>query len=153
MAQTGGNEEYTVELNLVPFIDLMSVCIIFLLITAVWSQVSMIQLGASMHGKQTDSGEVEPPPRADITLQLNIKEDGYYLHVGKNKYSFPRTNGTIDVQGLTGQMIRVKEQYPDKNDALVSVSDSLSYEEMIKGMDYLLNSGFGEVSIATGEVE
>ncbi|HEX4923807.1 MAG TPA: biopolymer transporter ExbD, partial [Bdellovibrionales bacterium] len=30
----GGGRETTIELNLVPFIDLMSVCIIFLLITA-----------------------------------------------------------------------------------------------------------------------
>lgn len=48
MAQidSGGSKgrAVSVELNLVPFIDLMSVLITFLLITAVWTQVSMIQI-------------------------------------------------------------------------------------------------------------
>ena len=43
-----GKKEVAVELNLVPFIDLMSVLITFLLITAVWTQVSMIQIGNSL---------------------------------------------------------------------------------------------------------
>ena len=43
----GKGRDINTELNLVPVIDLMSVLITFLLITAVWTQVSMIQLGAS----------------------------------------------------------------------------------------------------------
>jgi biopolymer transport protein ExbD len=49
----GGGRNTTVDLNLVPIIDLMSVCIIFLLITAVWTQVSMIQIGSSIYGKKS----------------------------------------------------------------------------------------------------
>ena len=54
------------ELNLVPFIDLMSTCISFLLITAVWTQVSMIQIGSSIYGKKTDTGQVEQPQHEQV---------------------------------------------------------------------------------------
>ncbi|MBK7890416.1 MAG: biopolymer transporter ExbD [Bdellovibrionales bacterium] len=49
---SGSGRSTNVDVNLVPFIDLMSVLITFLLITAVWTQVSMIQLGSSIYGKK-----------------------------------------------------------------------------------------------------
>ena len=58
-----GKKEATFDLNLVPFIDLMSVMITFLLITAVWTQVSMIKLGSSIYGKQ-NTDETPPPAGA-----------------------------------------------------------------------------------------
>ena len=60
--EQGGKTSSVVELNLVPFIDLMSVCIIFLLITAVWTQVSMLQLGSSVYSQQTDADPGPAPP-------------------------------------------------------------------------------------------
>jgi len=44
--EKGSGRSSNVDLNIVPFIDLMCVCIIFLLVTAVWTQVSMIQIGS-----------------------------------------------------------------------------------------------------------
>ena len=71
-----------IELNLVPFIDLMSVLITFLLITAVWTQVSMIQIGSSLYGKKSDSQpNPKPPPNADVLLKVDVKEIGYVLTV------------------------------------------------------------------------
>jgi biopolymer transport protein TolR len=155
MAQIGGDDSgpnVTVELNLVPFIDLMSVCIIFLLITAVWSQVSMIQLGSSIYAKATEDGQITPPPRADVILRVEVREDGYRLHLGKNTFQFPRLPGGVFDQPKLFESLRgVKEQYPDKSDAMVTIADSLSYEEMIRVMDSLINAGFPEVAVVPGE--
>ena len=155
MAQIGGNGKgnISVELNLVPFIDLMSVCIIFLLITAVWTQVSMIQLGSSVYSKATDSGQVEPSPRPDISIRLDIKPNGYELMIAKNIAHFPLINGAYDDVGLATHLKKVKEQYPDKNDVVITIADIIIYEEAIKGMDTLLNNGFPEITVATGSME
>lgn len=47
--QSGRRKNLDAEINLVPFIDLLSMCICFLLITAVWIEVGTIQVKQS-HG-------------------------------------------------------------------------------------------------------
>lgn len=140
-----------IELNLVPFIDLMSVLITFLLITAVWTQVSMIQIGSSLYGKKMDTQpSPTPPPNADVVLKVDVKEIGYVLTVGRQVISLPMVNEQFDDAGLVAQLQRVKQLYPEKVDAVVSVADVVPYEQLIKAMDNCLSAGFSAISVATG---
>lgn len=139
-----------VELNLVPFIDLMSVLITFLLIAAVWTQVSMIQIGTSFYGKKTENIQPKVTPEQDLVLKVDVKKNGYLLTVGKQLISLPLLNGTFDDENLLAQLQRVKQVHPSKTDAIISISDDLAYERLIRAMDNLLTSGFPEISIATG---
>lgn len=147
----GRGRAVSVELNLVPFIDLMSVLITFLLITAVWTQVSMIQIGSSLYAKKDDSQK--PPqitPNADIALKVDVKQDGYVLTVGTQIISLPKLNNVYDFQGLVAQLQRVKQLYPEKLDGILSMSDDVPYENLINTMDQFLVTGFPNISIATG---
>lgn len=148
----GRGRAKSVELNLVPFIDLMSVLITFLLITAVWTQVSMIQIGSSLYGKKSDSQpNPEPPPMANIVLKVDVKSAGYVLTAGTQMISLPvLAGGEYDDAGLVAQLQRVKQLYPEKVDAVVAVEDPLPYNQLIKAMDNLLISGFSAISVATG---
>lgn len=140
-----------IELNLVPFIDLMSVLITFLLITAVWTQVSMIQIGSSLYGKKSETQPApEPPPNADVVLKVDVKEGGYVLTVGRQIISLPMVNDQFDEAGLVAQLQRVKQLYPEKVDAIVTVADIIPYEQLIKAMDNCLTAGFSAISVATG---
>lgn len=140
-----------IELNLVPFIDLMSVLITFLLITAVWTQVSMIQIGSSLYGKKSDTQPAAtPPPNAEVVLKVDVKEGGYVLTVGRQVISLPMVNEQFDDAGLVAQLQRVKQLYPEKVDAIVSVADIVPYEQLIKAMDNCLTAGFSAISVATG---
>src|SRR4051812_30788082 len=147
----GDGRNKTVDLNLVPIIDLMSVLISFLLITAVWTQVSMIQIGSSLYGKKSDTQPPpEPLPHSDLVLKVEVKPNGYILTVGKQAISLPLKSGAYDETGLVAQLQRVKQLYPDKQDAVVAVADTLAYDHMIKAMDVLLIAGFTAISVATG---
>ena len=64
-----GKKSLDSELNLVPFIDLLSCLISFLLITAVWTQISAIRVAQS-GGLQDSSPE---PPKEDLQLQRAIE--------------------------------------------------------------------------------
>ncbi len=139
----------TVDLNLVPIIDLMSVCIIFLLITAVWTQVSMIQIGSSIYGKKSNDDKVEPPPKAEIPFRLDVLRDGYRVLIGRSTLNFPKVSGTYDNTKLIVELKKIKELYPEKVDAVVTVLDELPYDSLIGGMDALLTAGFPEISVAT----
>lgn len=147
----GGNKRgTTVDLNLVPIIDLMSVCIIFLLITAVWTQVSMIQIGSSIYGKKSTDDKPEPPKRAEVPFRLDVLQDGYRVIIGRQEMRFPKVGGNYDQDKLTGELKKIKELYPDKSDCVVTVLDELPYGSLIGGMDALLTAGFPEISVATG---
>lgn len=142
-----------VELNLVPFIDLMSVCIIFLLITAVWTQISMIQLSSSLYSKKTEALPLEEPPLyADIPFRVNVLETGFDILVGKERISIPLKGRKYNEKALLKQVKKIKAIYPEKKDAIVASRDHVKYKYVIGAMDALLNGGFPEVVIATGEM-
>jgi len=145
----GKGRKVSLELNLVPFIDLMSVLITFLLITAVWSQVSMIQVGSSLYGKKNDQAP-QIPPEADVVLKLDIRANGYVLTLGKQTIQIPLLNKEYDEMGLVAQLEKAKQLYPNKNDAAIAMSDDLPYERLIKGMDGFLKAGFPQISVLTG---
>ena len=145
----GGKRPTDIELNLVPFIDLMSTCISFLLITAVWTQVSMIQIGSSIYGKKTATGQVEEPKREQINLKIDVTHSGYVVNLGHQAFAIPRVNDEYDQPSLVSELKDIKGKYPDKLDAIITLLDDIKYDELIKGMDSLMISGFPEIAIAT----
>ncbi len=156
MAQISDGDDrrsVSVEVNIVPFIDLMSVLVIFLLITAVWTQVSMIQIGSSVYGKKTEQEVTTPPPRAEIPFRIDVKDYGYRVVVGKKSFSIPKLSENYDRPKLLEEVKKVKELYPEKVDVVITMQDSLAYVHLIDGMDSLLSGGFPEISIATGGVK
>lgn len=151
--EAGGSKgrKVNVDLNLVPFIDLMSVLITFLLLSAVWVQINMIQMGTSFYAqKDQDSPPPELPPHADVVLKIDVKQAGYVFTFGKQVLSFPSSGGQFDDANLLAQLQKAKQQYPEKVDAILAVADELPYERMIFTMDLLLKSGFPKISLATG---
>ncbi len=150
----GSGRSANTELNLVPFIDLMSVLITFLLLTAVWSQVSMIQLGSSIEGKKTDAEQpAEPTPDSDIVLRVDARENGFRLVMERQAVFFSKVDGQYDSARLIEELKKFKEQHPNKVDAKLSVEEQLPYEVLITGMDALLQSGFPQITIPTGGIE
>ncbi len=145
-----GKRDGNFELNLVPVIDLMSVLITFLLITAVWTQVSMIQIGSSIYGKKSDTVPSVPPPLSDIVVKVDVKATGYVLTISKQVIALPTIDGKFDSAGMIAQLQRVKQLYPEKQDVVIAIADEMPYEELIVTMDNVLIAGFPSISIATG---
>src|SRR5882757_873879 len=99
----GEGRKAMVDLNIVPIIDLMSVCIIFLLITAVWTQVSMIQIGSSIYGKKSTDDKPQPPPKAEVPFRLDVLKDGYRVIIGRQEMRMPKVGGQYDQEKLTSE--------------------------------------------------
>lgn len=151
----GGGRSPNIELNLVPIIDLMSVLITFLLITAVWSQVSMIQLGSSLYSKKSDDKQPPPPPPlADIPLRVDVKEAGFRIIIGSETLQIPKAaDGTWNYAALGEKLKSIKEKYPEKTDGVITVDEVLPYENLITGMDTMIQSGFQSISVSTAQSE
>jgi len=149
----GGKRSTNVEVNIVPFIDLMSVLIIFLLISAVWTQVSMIQIGSSIYGQKTSEEVAPPTPKMEIPLRIDIKDYGYRLVVGRNTKNFPKLGENYNKAALLEELQKIKELYPDKVDSVITISDDLLYNDLIEGMDVVIGAGFSDIAIATAGVK
>ncbi len=149
---TGGKgREVNTELNLVPVIDLMSVLITFLLITAVWTQVSMIQLGASFASpRDPEQKEIKPPPLEDVVLKLEIRKTGYVLFVGKDVRPIPKLKNNYDNESLEADLKKIKQLYPDKGGVKMAIEDEIMYEVVVGAMDTGLRAGFSPELLTGG---
>src|SRR3954469_9417873 len=78
-------------INVVPAIDLLSCCISFLLITAVWTQISKLQVQQS--GGPSDG---TPPPEKALVLNLTMTDRGFTLSSGGNTVEIPSLGKTSD---------------------------------------------------------
>ena len=148
---SGKGRSTNFELNLVPFIDLMSVLITFLLISAVWTQVSMIQLGASFVSPLDPSQQnYQVPPKEDLVLRVDVVEAGYVLKFGTETKPIPKTNSQYNVEALASELSAIKQQHPDKAGVKISIADEIQYEHVISVMDAGLTAGFAPELLTGG---
>jgi len=83
-----GKKSLDAELNLVPFIDLLSMCICFLLMTAVWIQVGAVQVKQS-HGTEAAA---TPAKSYEIEVKFTQKDTAEVL--------LKRSNGGVQKKTL-----------------------------------------------------
>ena len=78
------------ELNLVPYIDLLTCMVAFLLITAVWTQLARLEV------QQRGQGEVESPTRPDeLRIAVAVHDGGFNLVVGSDQRVTSRSSRTM----------------------------------------------------------
>jgi biopolymer transport protein ExbD len=147
----GGKRSLDAQLNLVPFIDLLSACIAFLLMTAVWT--SMYRIDASNKNSGT-AGSLEKPDKPMDRLVLVVDTRGYTIIAGKEKYVIPKKGELYDIAELEKKLKQVKGYYPDRLDMNVAVSVGVLYADITTAMDTSIGMGFTDVSLtdATGVI-
>ena len=64
----GGKKSVDSEIPLVPFIDLLLCCVMFLLVTAVWNQLARLNANQQQPGQNAPN---EPPPEAASDHQFH----------------------------------------------------------------------------------
>jgi biopolymer transport protein ExbD len=137
----GGKKSLTADLNLVPYIDLLTCMVAFLLITAVWTQLA--QLKTSQRGPGGDTEET--PPMAKISVVVG--EDGLNVLVNQEREILPNKNGEPDLNALSVLLKKAKSQFPDKDDVQIASSDSILFDRLTGVMDVTIAAGFPGVSL------
>jgi biopolymer transport protein TolR len=143
----GGKKPLDASLNLVPFIDLLSCCISFLLITAVWTQLA--RMDVSQKGQGAAGAESEKPPEPTVNLTLFINKDGYTFAKSTGESTdIPKKGEEYDYAKLADTLKDAKTAYPDKNDIAVKSDDDVVYNNIVRTMDVVLSNKFPDVSLA-----
>ena len=119
------------ELLLVPMIDIFTVLVTFLLMTAVFSRTVILQL--NLPASQTEFKD--PPP--GLQLEVMVRKD--LLQVADRNTgplaTLPNTAGGYDYDALTEYLKRVKAKFPEKTDASILLEADTPYDTLVQVMD------------------
>src|SRR3954447_23869629 len=131
------------DLNLVPYIDLLTCMVAFLLITAVWTQLA--RLSAQQKG-QGQAGE-ETPPQQQVKIVVIVNQEGFNLVVAQDQTPIPKKGTEYDFEKLGTELKKVKDAHPDKNDVQVASEDQVVFDTLIRAMDTCLSNRFPDISL------
>jgi biopolymer transport protein ExbD len=146
----GGGKSANYELNLVPFIDLFSTLICFLLITAAWQSMETINTGAppkSVQNIEDDSPPPPPDPVKKVALTVTLFVDRLDVGEDNSIRSIPHVQGTPDYNALGNILNEWKRKYPDRKDLVLATENRAPYKHLVKLMDVFIERKFPEVGI------
>jgi biopolymer transport protein ExbD len=121
------------ELLLVPMIDIFTVLVTFLLMTAVFSRTVILELKLPTQSTTF----VEPPP--GLVLEVMLRQN--MVQVADRKTgplaTFPRSDITApyDLAGLSEYLQVVKAKYPDMTEAALLLERDIPYDSLVQVMD------------------
>lgn len=137
------------ELNLVPFIDVLSTCICFLLITAVFMQLGTVNV------RQALGDGADTSTQQQATMWLKLGDDGAVEVSVKNVKPSRASQFVIRSRGQTPDWNRleqglkvVKQTYPTLKTALVLPAAQSKYSDLIKLMDSVKKGDINQVGVA-----
>ena len=123
----GGN---TYEIDVTTFLNLMVVLVPFLLITAVFSRLTIVELnlpsGSGGASEEQDNFRVE----------VIVREAGIEIGNGTAVIAaIPKVAGEYDFDSLSDLMVELKRERPEHEEASVLMESHIPYDYLIRTMD------------------
>jgi biopolymer transport protein ExbD len=148
-----GKKAVNQEIPLIPFIDLLLCCVMFLLATAVWNQLAAVNANQQVPGQA--STEDAPPEDEKVKLILQVRNSGYVLgsSAGESidiKKRVVADQREFDVDELETKLAQWKQAWDKREDLIVAPEDGVRYEDVIVAMDVASADGFTTLSMADG---
>ena len=148
----GGKGDVNVELNIVPFIDLMSCLTAFLLVTAVW--VNIAQINIQPKGKTRDQAQVQQDDE-HVTLSVLVQSDRIWVGLSRvNEFQeIPKKGDGHDWEKFETTLKEHKASafFADRSDIEVAgestTQQPVVYDDIIHAMDLAVKVGFIDVGL------
>lgn len=128
-----------------PFIDLLSTLVLFLLVTAVWLQVSVIPAST-----KSESGTSSAAPSTKGTMRIRLTREAMEVvlpeNLGNLIETLPLKDGSYawtELSALTSKSAAELEG------AQISSEDGIAYGQVIKAIDTLKGAGIASVALKT----
>jgi biopolymer transport protein ExbD len=134
LRKKGQHEEFDSDimhlLNLTPLMDIMTVLVVFLLITAVFMSITIQELSVPTGSGGSASNQ------PNFTIEVIVRKGGLEIANGSSVVAaIPKKDDKYDLGMLSQILMRLKEQYPEKEDATVLMEPDIKYEYLIEVMD------------------
>jgi len=118
------------ELDVTTFMNLMVVLIPFLLISAVFSRVAIMELSVPTSAGGTASNT------PNFAIEVIVRQAGFEIANGSSvEAAIPKKDDQYDMEMLSKMLLRLKDQYPEKEDATILMEPGIEYDYLIQVMD------------------
>src|SRR5512147_126969 len=117
-------------LNLIPMMDILTVLVIFLLITAVFTHITIMELNIPT---RAGGSAVNVP---NFSIEVIVRKAGLEIANGKSvEAAIPKKDDKYDIELLSKMLLRLKAEYPEKEDATILMEPDIKYDYLIEIMD------------------
>jgi biopolymer transport protein ExbD len=117
------------EIDMTSFMNLMVVLVPFLLITAVFSRITVAEL-------DLPSARSAEPAAPTFRVEVIVRQAGLEIMDGKQVIAaIPKKDGAYDLSMLSEHLVEIKRAYPQKEDASVLLEPDIEYDHLIQVMD------------------
>lgn len=117
------------EISLTSLMDMITILVVFLLVTAVFAKTAVIDTYLPQEG------EAEASAAATDVLVINVTGNGFELAGLGEELLIPKSGGNFDFKLLTAELIKLKDRFPDKEEAILLFTPNTLYDTVIKVMD------------------
>jgi len=150
---TGNKKSVNVELNIVPFIDLMSCLTAFLLVAAVW--VNIAQINIQPKGKTRDQAQVQQDDER-VTLSVLVQSDKIWVGLSRvNEFQeIPKKGDDQDWDKFETTLKEHKSSsfFDQRTDLEIAAESTaaapVKYQDIIHAMDVAVRVGFVDVGLS-----
>ncbi len=118
------------EIDVTTFLNLMVILVPFLLITAVFSRLTIVELNLPSSAGGASATEQGFRPEV-IVREGNIEITNGSVTIA----SIPKVDDEYDLVTLQDMMVSLKKEYPDQNAASVLMERMIPYDYLIQVMD------------------
>jgi len=140
----GRRRSYDASINLVPYIDLMTTIITFLMMAAVWTQIASLEIQNGA-GEEAEVIEQDDPPKL-VHVFLTAKGIGVYEE-GGTPMDLPNIDAKLDFMSLAKFLEQLKKDRPDRSEISISIEDGVKHGEIVKVMDMATNLGLLNITM------
>lgn len=120
------------ELNITSFMNLMVILVPFLLISAVFSEITTLQLNLPQQG-----GSEEQQQKNKLQLELIVRGNDLILNnaAGKPIERLAALADGPDLKGLSAALYKLKQRYPQHSEITLLLEPKTKYARLITLMD------------------
>ncbi len=130
--RSGRRNMETADINITAFMNLMVILVPFLLITAVFSRLAVLEL--NLPGSST-----EPANPQEQIFQLEVTVRKGQIEVGDRNLGalgvYPNGDDGYDYDALSSKLSDIKKRYPEKTDAAILLEADIHYDTLVQVMD------------------
>ncbi len=142
---------YILDLNIAPLLSLFVALIPMLLLTAIFQQVGIINLYLpTLEEALLQDGASDPS--GDFTLAVTVTSKKISLMKDREVLLTEGIENGLNLEGLIEGLESLKDEFPDKRDAVLLLDGDILYETIIDIMDAVRIRGdrelFPDISLA-----
>lgn len=142
-------KELNTEINVLPILNVMSIMICFLLLTAVWVQLGSLDVKQAI-GDNSTSGSKNPPSlwatiNADNSVEISLRDIEQKMEL---EYMVRASRAGIDWTTLESRLQSLKQQIPELKTAIIRPEGKSNYGDVIRMMDQMKRTEITDVGLS-----